>query len=146
MGKHLQVRRWIAKNRKMTKLLLIALGGAAGALLRYGISGMVYQWLGPAFPWGTLVVNLTGCYGIGLLWAFSEVFILPSYVPPLIFIGLFGAYTTFSTYGLETFNLLRDDQLLLGLLNLLGSSVLGLLCVALGFLTARLILYGGGWL
>ncbi len=126
------------------KLLLIALGGAFGALARYTLSGLVYGWLGPAFPWGTLVVNLMGCYGLGLLWALSEVVPLPPPTAPLIFVGFFGAFTTFSTYGLESFNLLRDGELLLGLLNLLGSSLAGLLCVALGFLTARLLLHLGG--
>ncbi|ACY47802.1 fluoride efflux transporter CrcB [Rhodothermus marinus] len=126
------------------KLLLIALGGALGALARYALSGLVYAWLGPAFPWGTLVVNLTGCYGLGLLWALSEAVPLPGPIPPLVFVGFFGAFTTFSTYGLESFNLLRDGELVLALLNLLGSSLAGLLCVALGFLTARLLLHLGG--
>ncbi len=126
------------------KLLLIALGGALGALARYALSGLVYTWLGPAFPWGTLVVNLTGCYGLGLLWALSEMVPLPGPIPPLVFIGFFGAFTTFSTYGLESFNLLRDGELVLALLNLLGSSLAGLLCVALGSLTARLLLHLGG--
>ncbi|SHK97120.1 fluoride efflux transporter CrcB [Rhodothermus profundi] len=128
------------------KLLWITLGGALGALARYALSGFVYTWLGPTFPWGTLVVNLTGCYGLGLLWALSESVALPPAISPLIFIGFFGAFTTFSTYGLESFQLLRDGELLLGLMNLLGSSLAGLLCVALGFLTARLLLHLGGLL
>ncbi|MDQ7040319.1 MAG: fluoride efflux transporter CrcB [Rhodothermus sp.] len=123
------------------KALLIALGGALGALSRYALSGLIYAWLGPTFPWGTLVVNLTGCYGLGLLWALSETLPMPASISPLVFVGFFGAFTTFSTYGLESFNLLRDGELLRGLLNLLGSSLAGLLCVALGFLTARLVLY-----
>lgn len=126
------------------KLLLIALGGALGALARYALSGLVYAWLGPTFPWGTLVVNLTGCYGLGLLWSLSEAVLLPASIPPLVFIGFFGAFTTFSTYGLESFNLLRNRELVLSVLNLLGSSLAGLLCVALGFLTAHLLLYLGG--
>lgn len=118
-------------------LLLIALGGAVGALLRYLVSVLGHRLLGGAFPWGTLAVNLLGCFLIGFLWALSERLALPRYAGPLLFTGMLGAFTTFSTYGLESFRLLRSGEVGLGLANILMSNVGGLLLVLLGFLLAQ---------
>ena len=121
----------------------IAVGGAAGALLRYLVSGWAYAWLGEGFPWGTLSVNLIGSFLIGFLWRlFDQIAIAPN-TRTLIFVGGLGAFTTFSTYGLESFNLLRGGQVKLGLLNMLGSNVLGILFVFLGFVAARAVLAAG---
>lgn len=122
------------------RLLAIAAGGAIGALLRYTVSGLVQNWLGASFPWGTLSVNLIGCFLIGLLFHYFETVTLSPVARSLIFVGGLGAFTTFSTYGLESLNLLRDGQLRLGLFNILGSNLLGILFVFLGFTTARLLL------
>ncbi len=120
--------------------LSIAIGGAIGALLRYLVSGWAYVWLGEGFPWGTLSVNMIGSFLIGFLWRwFDQVAIAPN-TRTLIFVGGLGAFTTFSTYGLESLNLLRDGQYKLGLLNILGSNVLGILFVFLGFVAARALL------
>lgn len=124
----------------MTKLLLVAGGGAVGALLRYLVSGMAYQALGESFPWGTLTVNVLGSFAIGLLWAISEEVALPAAFSPFVFVGMIGAFTTFSTYGLETFNLLRDGEVRLGLLNFVGSNLLGFVAVVLGFFGARYLM------
>lgn len=124
----------------MTKLIWIAFGGAAGALARYGVSGLGYRLFGTSFPWGTLLVNASGCLVIGSLWAVSERVVLPARFSPLVLVGFLGAFTTFSTYGLETFNLLRDGEWGLGLLNLVLSNVLGLLLIALGFAGTRFLL------
>ena len=121
----------------------IAVGGAVGALLRYLVSGWAYTLLGDGFPWGTLSVNLIGAFLIGFLWRlFDQIAIAPN-TRTLIFVGGLGAFTTFSTYGLESLNLLRSGQYRLGLLNVLGSSLLGILFVFLGFVAARAVLAAG---
>lgn len=124
----------------MTKLLYIAAGGAVGAVLRYAVSGLAHRVFGPTFPWGTLAVNVAGAFVLGLLWALSERVPFPPRVAPFLFVGVLGAFTTFSTYSLESVNLLRDGEVGLGLLNVVGSNVLGLAVVWLGFVCARLLL------
>lgn len=126
------------------KLLLIGAGGAAGALLRYAVSGLAYRFLGETFPWGTLVVNVLGCFLIGLLWAGAERTALSPALHVFVFTGVLGAFTTFSTYGLETFNLFRDGEIVLGLVNFLASNMIGFGAVILGFLVARTLLSAGG--
>ena len=119
------------------------MGGAAGALLRYLVSGWAYALLGEGFPWGTLSVNVIGSFFIGFLWRlFDQIAIAPN-TRTLIFVGGLGAFTTFSTYGLESLNLLRSGQYKLGVLNMLGSNVLGILSVFLGFVAARAVLAAG---
>lgn len=121
----------------MIKLLLIAVGGAIGAVLRYGVSGVAYRLFGETFPWGTLAVNLLGSFVLGLLWALSERTLFSPRLTAFLFIGMLGAFTTFSTYSLESFNLLRDGEIRLGLTNIVASNVLGLAVVLLGFVCAR---------
>lgn len=121
------------------RYVAIAVGGAIGALLRYGVSGLAYNLFGETFPWGTLSVNLLGCFLIGLLWQVFEQTTLSPQLRALIFVGGLGAFTTFSTYGLESLNLLRDGQVRLSLLNVLGSNVLGISCVFLGVVVARVV-------
>ncbi len=121
----------------MTHLLYIAIGGAAGALLRYAVSGFIHNFSGGAYPWGTLVVNLSGCLVIGFLWQLFENFSFTPNMRSFLFIGILGAYTTFSTYGLETFNLLREREIGYVLLNFLASNILGIGMVFLGFIAAR---------
>jgi len=87
----------------MSKLLFIAIGGAIGAILRYALSGVAYKHLGSGFPWGTLCVNLLGAFTIGILWGLSEKTTISSDFRTFAFIGILGSFTTFSTYGLETF-------------------------------------------
>lgn len=119
------------------KLVLIAGGGALGALLRYAVSGLALRWLGAGFPWGTLCANLLGCFLIGLLWVLAERAALHPQANPFLFTGLLGAFTTFSTYSLESINLLRDGEVARGLLNIAMSNGLGLLAVLAGFACAQ---------
>ena len=121
------------------RLIAIAVGGAIGALLRYAVSGLAYNLFGEAFPWGTMSVNLLGCLLIGFLWQTFEATALSPQLRALIFIGGLGAFTTFSTYGLESLNLLRDGQMRMGLLNILGSNLLGIVAVFVGIVLARLV-------
>jgi CrcB protein len=121
----------------LVKFTLIAAGGAVGALLRYVVSGWAYRWAGTGFPWGTLSVNVLGSFVIGFLWAASERAPFGPRWTPFVFIGVLGAFTTFSTYALESLNLFREGELRLAAVNLLASNVLALLAVVLGFLSAR---------
>jgi CrcB protein len=117
--------------------LFIAVGGAAGAVLRYLISGWSYRLLGTGFPWGTLVVNILGSFLIGFLWQLFEYVPISSNMRSLIFIGGLGAFTTFSTFAFESLNLFRDGDISLGVANILLMDVFGLLLGLLGIILGR---------
>lgn len=125
----------------LTKLMLIASGGALGALLRYAVSGLALRLLGADFPWGTLCANLLGCFLIGLLWVLAERAPHPQ-ANLFLFTGLLGAFTTFSTYSLESIYLLRSGEVLRGLLNIAVSNGLGLVAVLAGFACAQWLIGG----
>ncbi len=128
----------------MFKFLLIAIGGVFGALLRYWLSGLVHRYFDGSFPWGTLSVNLVGAGIIGFLWGIFEETTIPANLRFLFFVGFLGSFTTFSTYALETFNLIRDGEVKLALLNVLLSNILGIVMVIAGFLFSKyLILFVG---
>ena len=119
-------------------LILIGLGGFAGAISRYLVDGFVIERTGAAFPWGTLVVNLSGSFVLGLLFALTaERAILPADIRGPVMIGFIGAYTTFSTYMLESWALLEGGSWAPALANLGGSVILGLLAVAAGLAVGR---------
>jgi len=118
----------------MQNLLLIGLGGFTGALLRYSVSGFIQNWSKSVdFPYGTLVVNLLGCLLIGALSQVAEVRgVITAEARSFIFIGLLGAFTTFSTFGSDTVTLFRDGENLLSYINIGLHLVLGLSAVWLG--------------
>ncbi len=124
----------------MTKYIMLATGGAIGTLLRYTLSGFTYKFLNGGFPWGTLFVNLVGCFIIGLLWGVFEVENLSANLRNFVFVGILGGFTTFSTFALESFSLLRDGEVKFALLNILASNILGILLVFAGFLLSRHII------
>jgi CrcB protein len=121
----------------MIKVLLVALGGAMGALLRYAMSGFTSRYLDGVFPCGTLMVNLVGCFVIGFLWQLFEMVVVSPNVRTFILIGILGAFTTFSTYGLESFNLIREGEFGFAVLNVLMSNVVGIMLVFCGFVVSR---------
>ena len=122
----------------MQKTIFIAVAGLVGTLIRYWLSGFVARQYGETFPWGTLVVNLIGSFLAGALYHLAEErFLLPPTLRTVIFIGLLGGFTTFSSYGLQTFTLLRDGQLGLATLNIAVSNVLGLLLVWVGYVVFK---------
>ena len=121
----------------MIKILLLLAGGAAGTLTRYGISGFSNRIMEGQFPWGTLMVNLTGALVIGLLWGFLETERISSNIRTFVFVGFLGGYTTFSSYALESLNLFKDGETRLALIYILASNLLGILLVFLGFFAGK---------
>ena len=121
----------------MRSIMLIGLAGATGSLLRFGLSTAVYAWLGTAFPWGTLAVNVLGCLAIGVVMQAS----LGGWVSPelrtIIAVGLLGGFTTFSSFGYETLLHMQKGEWLVAGSNVAVSVVLGLAAVWLGMTLAR---------
>lgn len=123
------------------KLVLVAIGGAAGSVLRYLVGGWTQSGAGPTgFPIGTLTVNLVGCFVIGLLSQLSEArgFLGPE-ARALLLVGLLGGFTTFSAFGNETVNALRDGSNGLAALNVAANVGLGLGAVWAGRAVAHLV-------
>jgi len=118
----------------------IALGGALGALGRYLLSTWVYSKGDYLFPWGTFVVNVLGCFILGLVYVWgTEKLILSSNTRAFLAIGFIGAFTTFSTFSLETINIIKEGELRIALLYTIGSLVLGLAAVWAGTVIAQLL-------
>ncbi|MGB2692485.1 MAG: fluoride efflux transporter CrcB [Thermodesulfobacteriota bacterium] len=124
----------------MYPLIYIAIGGAAGALLRYSVSGYIFRNSDGLLPWGTIAVNLIGCFIIGFLWNIFENFTYSPNTRAFVFIGILGAFTTFSTFGIESFYLLKDGEIKLGIINILISNVGGIGLVAIGYILSKSLL------
>ncbi|MDQ7054688.1 MAG: fluoride efflux transporter CrcB [candidate division KSB1 bacterium] len=124
----------------MWHIVVVGLGGFLGAIARYAVSGWVCRVWGSLFPYGTLVVNLIGCFGLGFVLTLTEErFLMHPEWRSFLAIGVFVAFTTFSTFSYETLVLLREGSFLAALTNM-GTSVLaGLLAVYLGMIFAKLI-------
>ena len=122
------------------KWIALVTGGVAGTVARYALSGFVHRFTASDFPYGTLAVNLAGCLIIGFLSALSdEKFLLGSNGRLLLMAGFCGAFTTFSTFMLETGNLIRDGETLRAFGNVAGSVAAGFLLFRLGILLAELL-------
>jgi CrcB protein len=118
----------------VTKILLILLGGALGTGCRYWLSTFVYSVVEkPSFPYANFIINVSGSFIIGILAELfdARVLISPT-VRAALLTGVLGGYTTFSSFSLETFALLRDGEMWLALVNALGSVLLGLMAVWMG--------------
>ena len=119
---------------------MVALGGAIGAILRFIIGTFAVERWGTTFPWGTLIVNLVGSFVIGFSWQLFERWAIAPQARTFLFIGLLGAFTTFSSYALDTIRLYQSGKQFLAIANVLANNVLGLTAVLLGFLLARQII------
>jgi CrcB protein len=127
--------------------LWVAIGGALGSMARYGIGGLVSEKFGASggsFPWGTLVVNVTGSFIIGVLGALTaaEGKMTPQsrlLATQLLITGVCGGYTTFSSFSLQTLNLLRDREWLYAGGNIVLSVILCMIAVWLGYLLGSVV-------
>jgi CrcB protein len=124
----------------MQTFLIISIGAVLGANCRYWLGGWAVERFGAAFPYGTLIINLSGSFLLGLFITLltGRLGIGPEW-RLLVAVGFLGAYTTFSTYTYESVSLILEGQLWQGVLNLFGSSILGGLAVLLGIGLGRLI-------
>jgi len=107
-------------------VLLVAIGGGIGSVTRYLVGGWFASRFGPAFPYGTFVINVTGSFIIGLFLAFAQERVSLSPYWRLFFaVGFLGGYTTFSSFEYESIRLLQDGEMLLGAVYMIGSVAAG---------------------
>jgi fluoride exporter len=118
----------------MWKLTLLAIGGAAGSVLRYLVGGWMQRLGDGAFPVGTLTVNVLGCFAIAVLNValLGPLFVREEYRIAIL-VGLLGGFTTFSTFGWETLTLANDGQWMYAVSNFLLNNVLGLAAALIGY-------------
>ena len=115
------------------------LGGAVGTALRYLVSEWALKVYEGALPLGTIMVNAIGSMLIGLAWGFTDDWNWSKEARLFVFVGLFGGFTTFSSYTLETLNLVRENEVRMAIGNVLISNILGIILVFAGFGMGRLI-------
>lgn len=122
------------------KIILLSLAGAIGTLARYGLSGLIQRSSSAAFPWGTLVVNMTGCFLAGLFWSLSDSrWAVSGETRIIVLIGFLGAFTTFSAMILETGMLLRSTEWAAAAANLAIQNGVGLVVLLAGMALGRML-------
>ena len=122
------------------KFLLVFIGGGIGSTLRYWAQGLVYNRMGSGFPYGTVLVNIVGCFVIGLLMvALEERFLATPALRVFLTVGILGGFTTFSSFSFETLALFRDGESLLALANVGLSMVVCLCATWTGMKLGRLV-------
>ena len=130
----------MTKNPRMgslRELLLVASGGAIGATVRYLTSKAALMWLPLSFPWGTFLINVTGCLAMGMVAGFADQSSISPGARLFLATGLLGGYTTFSAFGLEAQSLLAGDRLGAAFCYVAGQAVLGVAAVFLGLAIVR---------
>lgn len=124
----------------MLKLLAVAIGGSIGATARYIVSTWAAERFGTGFPYGTLIVNVVGCFIIGVFMvAATEKFMINPYWRLIITVGFVGGLTTFSSFSYETFQLMEESGLTLVTYNIVSNLVFGFGATWLGMATMRLL-------
>ncbi len=122
----------------MKNYLLVAVGSAIGGMTRFFLSNLVYKFLSPYFPFGTLVVNVIGSFIIGIIIFYLDAQELISYQTRILLtIGFCGGLTTFSTFTYETFSLMKDSEYLLAFLNIILSIILTLSAIFTAFIISK---------
>ena len=123
----------------MNNVLLVFFGAGLGGVLRYGLSNGIHILLGRNFPYGTLTVNISGCFLMGLLSTIllDHVDGMSSQLRALLLIGFLGSYTTFSAFSMETLNLFESGNWFGAITNILSNTAISLLAVWLGILGGR---------
>jgi len=125
----------------MRSVIAVGVAGSVGAIARYGLEGFVSRRTLGALPWGTFIVNISGSFALGVIFAAlveGEVVAAP-WLRNGLTIGLIGAFTTFSTFTLETLRLVEEGSYLLAAMNAVGSLVLGLVAVFVGVVVGRAV-------
>jgi CrcB protein len=123
----------------MLNSLMVAAGGAIGSVMRYWLSGFVARVWGETFPWGTIIVNVSGCFVIGLFFTATGPegrLLIPPMWRQFFMLGICGGYTTFSSFSLQTLNLANDGEWLRAAANVLLSVALCLVAVWIGHMLA----------
>jgi CrcB protein len=128
----------------MTLVLFVAVGGALGAVARYGLSGWVQSVAGGTFPWGTLVVNLLGCFLLGFAFRVLQLSAVSPALRGAVTVGFLGAFTTFSTFSLEAVGLLQEERWARAVGYVGGSVALGLAALVAGLWFAAALHRPGG--
>ena len=124
----------------MYNYLMVSLGAALGGGMRYWLSNFTYKFVPTTFPYGTLVVNVVGSFILGLVMIyFDQREMITPGIRLFLAVGFCGGFTTFSSFSLETFNLLRDSQIALGLLNIALNVLVCLVGVFLAYLVSKWI-------
>jgi fluoride exporter len=124
----------------MLKIVLVAVGGSIGAITRYLVSNWAAERFGAGFPYGTLIVNVIGCFIIGaFMTVTTERLIVSPYWRLLVTVGFVGGLTTFSSFSYETFRLLEDADLMVSFYNIGLNLILGFFATWLGISAARLV-------
>jgi CrcB protein len=125
----------------------VAIGGALGSVARYGCSMLAARWIGETFPWGTLIINVVGSFVIGFFAALTgpdgRVMVAPD-IRQFVMVGICGGYTTFSSFSLQTLNLVRDGDMLRAGGNVVASVAACLVAVWLGHVGAMALSRGPG--
>jgi CrcB protein len=119
------------------KILAVAAGGGVGATLRYLIFYFFERQHTSVFPWATLIVNFLGSFLIGFFWGYFDRYFVTTGIRLLIFVGLLGSFTTYSTYAFDVLSLFRDGEFKMMAIYLLGSNMLGIGLAFLGFYLTR---------
>jgi CrcB protein len=123
----------------MYKILLLLAGGGIGTVARYVVSDYTHKYYLGSFPLGTLAVNMIGSFIIGILWGMFDMQNLSHGLRAFLFIGILGGFTTFSSYAIESYNMFRDGDIKLAMLNVMANNVLSIGMVIVGLMLSSQI-------
>lgn len=124
----------------MQRVFMVGGAGLIGTLMRFWLSGWADERWGVSFPVGTLCVNLSGCLLVGFAFhSLQEKYLVDPVMRTTVLVGFLGGFTTFSSYGIQTFNLIRDGELFFAGLNIVLSNAVGLACVWAGYAISKSI-------
>ncbi len=123
----------------MKAILLVAIGGAIGSVMRYSVAVMLKYIYANEFPWHTFTVNIVGCFFIGLIFSWSLQSISFENIRLFLMIGILGGFTTYSSFGLETFDLLKQGKIVIALAYMIATNILGLIAVYFGYSFHKLL-------